>query len=120
MKGDIDQHIKVPPSFVCRGRADNDIHTIADNDIHTIADNDIHIIADNDIHTIADNDIHSIADNDIHTIADNDINTIADNDIHTIVDVCNDHFVNIGSDLAKKIPVVDNISLDSFLENNDS
>ena len=26
----------------------------------------------------------------------------------------NDFFVNIGSDLAKKIPVVDNISLDSF------
>ena len=40
--------------------------------------------------------------------------------MHTIVNECNDFFVNIGSDLAKKIPVVDNISVDSFLEKNNS
>ena len=34
--------------------------------------------------------------------------------MHTIVNEFNDFFVNIGSDLAKKIPVVDNISVDSF------
>ena len=55
MKGDIEQHIKIPHSFVCKGRVVDDTQTIF-----------------------------------------------------------NDFFVNIGYDLAKKIPVVDNISLDIF------
>ena len=59
---DIDQHLKIPPSFVCKGR-------VVDY-------------------------------------------------IHTIVNEFNYFFVDIDSDLAKKIPVVDNISLDSFLEKN--
>ena len=28
IKGDIDQHIKISPSFVCKGRVVDDIHTI--------------------------------------------------------------------------------------------
>ena len=40
--------------------------------------------------------------------------------MHTIVNEFNDFFVNMGSDLAKKIPVVDNISVDSFLKMNNS
>ena len=40
--------------------------------------------------------------------------------MHTIVNEFNDFFVNIASDLAKNIHVVDNILLDSSLENNHS